>query len=189
MDKSDRRIAIYPGTFDPITNGHAGLVRRGLKMFDTVVFAVAAVSTKTPLFDLDERVAMAKEVFSGEPNVVVEPFSGLLMRYADERGACALLRGLRAISDFDFEFQTALMNRHMNQDIETIFLMSDFRWLYTSSTIVKTVAGLGGNVSKLVPPPVFVKLCERFGEPRYDHDDIMSSLQDAQSRAELTPLR
>ncbi len=178
MDKNSGRLAIYPGTFDPMTNGHAGLVRRGLRMFDTVVVAVAGDSTKSPLFSLDERVAMARAAFSDEPDVLVESFSGLLMRYAEERGACALIRGMRATSDFEFEFQTALMNRHLNQDIETIFLMADYRWLYTSSTIVKTVASLGGNVSKLVPPEVFDRLCARFGEPQYGHEDIMSRLQD-----------
>jgi pantetheine-phosphate adenylyltransferase, bacterial len=142
-------------------------------MFDTVVVAVAGNSTKSTLFSLDERVAMAEAVFADEPKVMVEPFSGLLMQYADKRGACALIRGLRATSDFEFEFQSALMNRHLNQDIETIFLMADYRWLYTSSTIVKTVASLGGDISKLVPAQVFAKLCERYGEPHYGHDDIM----------------
>ena len=178
MDNHHGHFAIYPGTFDPLTNGHAGIVRRGLRVFDTIIVAVAADSTKKPLFNQAERVEMAKAALADDERVVVEPFSGLLMRYAEERGACALLRGLRAISDFEFEFQTALMNRHLNQTIETVFLMTDYRWLYTSSTIVKTVASLGGNVANLVPPPVYAKLCERFGPPRYGYDDVIRQLPD-----------
>jgi pantetheine-phosphate adenylyltransferase len=179
MDTPQGRFAIYPGTFDPLTNGHVGIVRRGLRMFDSIVLAVAADSTKTPLFSQAERVAMAKAALADEERVMVEPFSGLLMRYAEERGACALLRGLRAISDFEFEFQSALMNRHMNQTIETVFLMADYRWLYTSSTLVKTMASLGGNVSTLVPAAVFARLCERFGQPSYGHEEAMTPLPQA----------
>ncbi|MDR2727159.1 MAG: pantetheine-phosphate adenylyltransferase [Deltaproteobacteria bacterium] len=176
MDTPQGRFAIYPGTFDPLTNGHIGIMRRGLRVFDSIIMAVAADSTKTPLFNQAERVAMAKAALAADARIMVEPFSGLLMRYAEERGACALLRGLRAISDFDFEFQTALMNRHLNQTLETVFLMTDYRWLYTSSTLVKTVAGLGGNVINLVPPEVFAKLCERFGEPCYGYEDVLRQL-------------
>jgi len=153
-----------------------GIVRRGLRVFDSIIVAVAADSTKTPLFNLAERVALAKAALIDDARVMVEPFSGLLMRYAEERGACALLRGLRAISDFEFEFQSALMNRHLNQTIETIFLMTDYRWLYTSSTIVKTVASLGGNVANLVPTEVFDKLCECFGKPSYGYEEVMRQL-------------
>jgi len=176
MDAPQERFAIYPGTFDPLTNGHIGIVRRGLRVFDSIIVAVAADSLKTPLFSQAERVDMAKAALINDERIVVEPFSGLLMRYAEERGACALLRGLRAISDFEFEFQTALMNRHLNQTIETVFLMTDYRWLYTSSTVVRTVAGLGGNVSNLVPPEVFARLCERFGKPSYGYEEVLRQL-------------
>ena len=171
MDAPHGHFAIYPGTFDPLTNGHVGIVRRGLRVFDSIIVAVAADSTKKPLFSLEERVEMARAALADDERVIVEPFSGLLVHYATERGACAFLRGLRAISDFDFEFQTALMNRHLNQNIETVFLMADYRWMYTSSTIVKTVASLRGDVSNLVPPPVFAKLSERLGEPLYSYDE------------------
>jgi pantetheine-phosphate adenylyltransferase len=165
MDNTRKQIAIYPGTFDPLTNGHVSIVRYGVKMFDTVIVAVARDSAKQSLFSLEERVEMAKNVFAGSDQILVESFSGLLMNYAQERGAHALLRGLRAISDFEFEFQMALMNRHLNPCIETVFLMSDSRWLYISSTIIKTIANLGGDISELVPAPVFACLCERFGKP------------------------
>lgn len=179
MDHTKKHIAIYPGTFDPLTNGHVDIVRCGLKMFDEVIVAVAGDSTKSPFFSLEERIEIAGKVFCGCKNVIVEPFSGLLMSYAEERGACALLRGLRAISDFEFEFQLALMNRHLNQRIETVFLMSDYRWLYISSTIIKTVASLGGDVSELVPAPVFEALCQRYGKPTKKRCEVMDPLSAA----------
>jgi pantetheine-phosphate adenylyltransferase len=174
------RFAIYPGTFDPLTNGHVGIIRRGLRMFDTLIVAVAEATGKSPLFSLEERVELARTALAEDSRVRVEPFSGLLMRYAEERGACALLRGLRAISDFDYEFQSALMNRHLNQSIETIFLMTDYRWLYTSSTIIKTVAALGGDVSNLVPPVVFERLCARYGMPLHGCTDAAGQPQTPQ---------
>ena len=147
----DKRVAIYPGTFDPLTNGHANIIRRGLRMFDNIIVAVAADTGKSPLFSLEERVAMAEKVFAKEPNISVE------------------LRGLRAVSDFEYEFQIALMNRKLRPDIETLFLISDYRWLYISSTIVKTVASLGGDVRGLVPDHVLSCLRERFG---FTHGEI-----------------
>ena len=176
MDKAKQHIAIYPGTFDPMTNGHVDIVRCGLKMFDTVIVAVAGDSNKSTLFSLEERLHIAQNVFHGCQNVIVESFSGLLMSYAEQRGACALLRGLRAISDFEFEFQLALMNRHLNQRIETVFLMSDYRWMYISSTIIKTVASLGADVSELVPAAVFDALCKRYGEPTKCRHEVMDTL-------------
>ncbi|MDD6088583.1 MAG: pantetheine-phosphate adenylyltransferase [Desulfovibrionaceae bacterium] len=158
----EERIAIYPGTFDPLTNGHASIVRRGLQLFDKVILAVASDTPKTTLFSLDERVSMAKEAFKNEPEICIEPFRGLLVDYARERGACALLRGLRAVSDFEYEFQSALMNRRLNADLETVFLMSDYRWLYISSTVIRTVAELGGEVEGLVPEPVVRRLREKY---------------------------
>lgn len=161
----DKRIAIYPGTFDPLTNGHANIIRRGLRMFDTVIVAVAADTGKAPLFSLAERVAMAETVFAKDPDIIVEPFQGLLVDYVASRNVHTILRGLRAVSDFEYEFQISLMNRKLRPDIETLFLISDYRWLYISSTIVKTVASLGGDVRGLVPEYVFNSLREKFGFP------------------------
>ncbi len=159
----DKRVAIYPGTFDPLTNGHENIIRRGLRMFDSIIVAVAADTGKDPLFSLGERVAMAEKVFAGEPNILVEPFQGLLVDYVANRNVRTILRGLRAVSDFEYEFQIALMNRKLRPDIETLFLISDYRWLYISSTIVKTVSSLGGDVRGLVPDHVFSCLRKRFG--------------------------
>ena len=164
----DKRVAIYPGTFDPLTNGHANIIRRGLRMFDNIIVAVAADTGKSPLFSLEERVAMAEKVFAKEPNISVEPFQGLLVEYVARRNVHTVLRGLRAVSDFEYEFQIALMNRKLRPDIETLFLISDYRWLYISSTIVKTVASLGGDVRGLVPDHVLSCLRERFG---FTHGD------------------
>lgn len=163
MAITTKRIAIYPGTFDPLTNGHANIVWRGLHIFDKIIVAVAADTGKNTLFSLDERVAMAQGVFAKEENILVEPFSGLLVEYVAKHKIRTILRGLRAVSDFEYEFQTSLLNRKLHSDIETIFLISDFRWLYISSTIVKTVASLGGNVRGLVPEFVYQRLQEKFG--------------------------
>lgn len=163
MAQIAERIAIYPGTFDPLTNGHVNIIRRGLRMFDRVIVAVAADTGKTPLFSLAERVAMAQRVFCEDSNIVVEPFDGLLVDYVAKRNGCAILRGLRAVSDFEYEFQISLMNRKLHPDIETLFLISDYRWLYISSTIVKTVSSLGGDVGGLVPDHVLSCLRSRFG--------------------------
>lgn len=159
------RLAVYPGTFDPLTNGHVGIIRRGARLFDAVVVAVARDNAKKTLFSLEERVDMARETFRDNPAVVVEPFCGLLVDYAKRRGAVAILRGLRAVSDFDYEFQMALMNRKLRGDIQTVFLMTDFRWMYISSTSIKSVAGLGGNVGDLVPAPVLTRLRAVYGHP------------------------
>jgi pantetheine-phosphate adenylyltransferase len=160
----ERRIAIYPGTFDPLTNGHVSLVKRGLNLFDLIIVAIAYDSPKKTLFTLEERVNMAREVFADRPEVRVEPFAGLLIDYAREKQAKAILRGLRAVSDFEYEFQMALMNRKLDQNIQTVFLMTDYKWLYISSTIIKDVAKLGGDIHGLVPELVEKKLLERFGE-------------------------
>lgn len=159
------RLAVYPGTFDPLTNGHVGIIRRGTHLFDTVVVAVARDHAKQTLFSLEERVDMVRESFRDNPAVVVEPFCGLLVDYAKQRGAVAILRGLRAVSDFDYEFQMALMNRKLRGNIQTVFLMSDFRWMYISSTSIKSVASLGGNVADMVPAPVLDRLREAYGHP------------------------
>ena len=161
----DERVAVYPGTFDPLTNGHVSLARRACEIFDVVVVAVANDSPKAPLFSIEERVGMAKEVFSDQSKVQVEAFSGLLVDYAEQRGAKVILRGLRAVSDFEYEFQLALLNRKMKRDIQTLFLMTDYQWLYISSTIVKAAARLGGVIKGLVPDSVYRRLREKFGFP------------------------
>lgn len=163
MDAAKSRTAVYPGTFDPLTMGHRSLVRRALKIFDNVIVAVAAKTPKTPIFDLDERVAMIRETFADEPRVTAEPFDGLLVDYVRATGACVILRGLRAVSDFDHEFQMALMNRRIDKDIESVFLMTDFKWLFISSTIIKELARAGGDYQGLVTDPVMRRLQEKFG--------------------------
>ena len=172
MAIASKRVAIYPGTFDPLTNGHANIVRRGLHMFDRIIVAVAEETGKNTLFTLEERVSMAQTVFAKEPAIIVEPFSGLLGEYVARRNVRTILRGLRAVSDFEYEFQIALMNRKLRPDIETLFLISDFRWLYISSTIVKTVSSLGGDVKGLVPEHVLHCLRSRFGMPHARIDPI-----------------
>lgn len=158
-------IAIYPGTFDPLTNGHVSLIRRGCAIFDTVVVAVANDTPKSPLFTIEERVVMAREVFEGNPKVRVESFSGLTVDFADRIGARVILRGLRAVSDFEYEFQLTLLNRKMKRHIQTVFLMTDYQWLYISSTIVKGAAKLGGDIKGLVPDTIYSRLREKFGYP------------------------
>ena len=162
MEGNSTKIAVYPGTFDPITNGHVSIVRRGLDIFDKIIFAIAKDTPKDPLFTLEERVEMAKEVFAGKPKILVEAFSGLLVDYVERKGARVILRGLRAISDFEYEFQMALMNRRLKRDIHTLFMMTDYKWLYTSSSIVKQTAQAGGDVQGLVPEPVWRRLKEKF---------------------------
>ena len=134
MAQRVERAAVYPGTFDPFTNGHLSIVRRGLEVFDRVVVAVAMDSGKNPLFSLEERVDMIRETFRGQHRVEVEGFSGLLVDYVPGKGANTILRGLRAVSDFEYEFQMALMNRKIKPSIHTVFMMTDYRWLYISST-------------------------------------------------------
>jgi len=138
------------------------LISRGLKVFDRVVLAVAQSTPKKTCFTLDERVGMAREVFQDEPRIIVEPFDGLLIDYVLQRGAGAILRGLRAVSDFEYEFQMALMNRRLSRDVQTVFLMTDYKWMYLSSTIVKEVALHGGNVKGLVPEPVLARLKAKY---------------------------
>lgn len=165
MDNKGERIAVYPGTFDPLTNGHVSLIKRGCQIFDKVVVAVANDTPKSPLFSITERVAMAEEVFANDDRIVVESFSGLLVDYVERRGAGVILRGLRAVSDFEYEFQLALMNRKLKRHIQTVFLMTDYQWLYISSTIVKAAAKLGGDIKGLVPDSVYRKLREKYGYP------------------------
>ena len=162
MAEQNPRLAIYPGTFDPLTRGHMSLINRGLKIFETVIVAVAKSTPKKTCFALEERVDMARQSFPDEPRVIVESFDGLLIDYVLKRGAGAILRGLRAVSDFEYEFQMALMNRRLSRDVQTVFLMTDYKWMYLSSTIVKEVALHGGNVKGLVPDPVLAKLTAKY---------------------------
>jgi pantetheine-phosphate adenylyltransferase len=162
MSSGPRRI-VYPGTFDPITNGHLDVIERALQLFDEVVLAVAADSTKKPLFSLEARQAQAEQAlvdFKGRVRVVV--FRGLLVDFVHSQDSRAILRGLRAVSDFEFEFQMALMNRKLSDSIETIFLMPRDTYTYLSSTIIKEVARLGGDVSSFVPPVIQKALHEKF---------------------------
>jgi pantetheine-phosphate adenylyltransferase len=153
-----RRTAVFPGSFDPLTNGHVDIIERGSRIFERIIVAVAINAEKTPLFTLDERVGVLREIFRDEPRVEVDTFDGLLVEYARRQGASALIRGLRAVSDFEYEFQMALMNRRLNHDLETVFLMPDEKYTYTSSRLIKEVFMLGGQVSGLVPPIVEERL-------------------------------
>jgi pantetheine-phosphate adenylyltransferase len=158
-------VAIYPGSFDPITNGHLDLIVRGSRLADRFIVAILANQAKLPLFSVEERVAMLEEVLKPYPNVEVGTFDGLLVDYASERGANLILRGIRAISDYEFELQTALMNRRLQPKIETAFLMAGEAYSFISSRLVKEVASLGGNISGLVPPSVEQRLKRRFKAP------------------------
>lgn len=162
MAKREACIAVYPGTFDPLTNGHVGLVRRGLKVFDTIILAIAKDTQKQPLFSLEERTELAEAAFADDDGVMVESYSGLTVDFARSRGASVILRGLRAVNDFEYEFQMALMNRKMEREVQTVFLMTDYRWLYISSTIIKEAAKHGGAIDGLVPDPVFDALKRKF---------------------------
>jgi len=162
MSSTPRRI-VYPGTFDPITNGHVDVVSRALQLFDEVVLAIAADSTKKPLFELEQRKALAEAAFVDfKGKVRVTTFRGLLIDYVHSEQSNAILRGLRAVSDFEFEFQMALMNRKLSDKIETIFLMPRDTYTYLSSTIIKEIARLGGDVSSFVPPVVEEALKKKY---------------------------
>jgi pantetheine-phosphate adenylyltransferase len=157
------RTVIYPGSFDPLTNGHLDVICRATQIFDRVVVAVATNEGKQPFFTLPERVAMVDEAIRDLPCVETDSFDGLLVNYAQSRGAQAIIRGLRAVSDFEFEFQLALMNRKLNEDVETIFMMPKDTYTFLSSRIVKEIARLGGDVSAFVPEHVRKALVTRFG--------------------------
>jgi pantetheine-phosphate adenylyltransferase len=158
---SRKTIAVYPGSFDPITNGHVDIIGRGLSVFDRVIIAILVNAEKQPLFSTEQRVAIAREAFRRNPRVEVDTFSGLLVDYAERVGATVIVRGLRAISDFEYEFQMALMNRRLGPRIETVFMMPAESYSYVSSRLVKEVFNLGGDVSDLVPPIVLRRLREK----------------------------
>jgi pantetheine-phosphate adenylyltransferase len=154
-------LAVYPGTFDPITNGHVDILRRSLKIFDRVVVALAENVRKAPLFSLGERRGFITEALGGDPRLEVDAFQGLLAAYCQRRGANVVVRGLRALADFEYEFQLAHMNRHLAPDVETMFLMTGEESFYVSSSLVKEVALMGGDVSRMVPPGVAAALTEK----------------------------
>ena len=151
-------LAVYPGSFDPLTNGHVDIITRGVKIFDGIVVAVATNAEKAPLFTTAERVEMVREVFRAHPNVEVDTFDGLLVEYVARRRADVIVRGLRAVSDFEYEFQMALMNRRLESRVETIFMMPAEQYSYISSRLIKEVFALGGRVSGLVPDVVEARL-------------------------------
>jgi pantetheine-phosphate adenylyltransferase len=155
------RTVIYPGSFDPLTNGHLDVIQRATKLFDRVIVAVARNEAKRPLFTQEERIQMVIEAVRGVPNVEVDSFACLLMDYVERRAAQAVIRGLRAVSDFEFEFQLALMNRKLNERIETIFMMPKDTYTFLSSRLVKEIASLGGDVSAFVPAHVRRALAEK----------------------------
>jgi len=159
------KLAIYPGSFDPITNGHINIIERSLLIFDKLVVAVAINASKNALFTLEERVAMIKEATRNNPNVIVDSFEGLLADYVAEKEINVIVRGLRALSDFEYEFQMTFMNRKLNRHVETIFMMTGLRWFYVNSRIIKEVAVAGGSVKGLVPDVVCERLREKY--PRY----------------------
>lgn len=158
-------IAVYPGTFDPITNGHVDIIKRALRLFDRVIIVIAINALKTPLFTIEERIEMINQCFNGSDRVEVDTTTGLLVDFAMSRGACAIVRGLRAVSDFDYEFQLALMNRKLQRRVETVFLMTGFRWIYISSSIIKDAARHGGDISGVVPAHVKAALQAKFSGP------------------------
>jgi pantetheine-phosphate adenylyltransferase len=162
------RTAIYPGTFDPITNGHIDIIKRALKLFDKVIITVARNSAKDPLFSEQERLAMIKEAVRHLKGVEVDTFDGLLVSYAKRKKATAFVRGLRAISDFEYELQMALMNRKLNEDLVTVFLMPNEKYTYLNSSIVREIASHSGNVSKFVPPHVLRELKRKFAHVKLD---------------------
>jgi pantetheine-phosphate adenylyltransferase len=156
-------IAVYPGSFDPITNGHIDLIQRALRVFDRLIVAVATNAFKKSLFTIEERMEMIRVSLEGYPQVSIDSFQGLLVKYAKGQNARVILRGLRAVTDFEYEFQLAMMNRRLEPEIETVFLMTGLRWVFLSSSILKEAAIHGGDIEGMVPEIVYRKLREKFG--------------------------
>jgi pantetheine-phosphate adenylyltransferase len=167
---SKSRIAIYPGSFDPLTNGHVDVIQRALEIFDEVIVAILRNPGKKHLFSIEERLEMIQKSFNGNDALKVDAFDGLLVDYARMKHAVAIIRGMRAISDFENEFQMALMNRKLHKDVQSVFLMTGLRWIFPSSSIIKEAAQFGANVSDMVPEPVNLKLIEKFPLIK-DHTD------------------
>lgn len=157
-----KRTAVYPGSFDPITNGHVDIINRGLNVFDKLIILVGYNPNKSTLFSVEERVSMIKAAVGETPRIEIDSFSGLLVDYIKDSEASCILRGLRAMSDFEYEFQLALINRRLKRNIETVFLMTGSKWFYCNSSIVKEAASLGGSVTGMVPYIVLEKLKEKF---------------------------
>ena len=157
-----QKIAIYPGSFDPVTNGHLDILERGLKLFDKIIVAILINPGKKFLFPLEERREMLEVSMKRFSNVEIDTFDGLTVDYASQRNAQGILRGLRALSDFEYEFQMALMNRRLNREVQTVFLMTGLRWIYTSSSIIKQAAQFGGSIKGMVPPLVEKKIKEKY---------------------------
>ncbi|HWC06602.1 MAG TPA: pantetheine-phosphate adenylyltransferase [Gemmatimonadota bacterium] len=163
MSEAGRLVGLYPGTFDPVTRGHEDLIQRGLRIVDELVVGIAVDTGKASLFPIEDRVAMLREVTASEERVRVETFSGLTVEFARSRNATVILRGLRAVSDFEYEFQMALMNKHLAEEIEILFMAPDTTYSFLSSSLVREVARLGGDVTPFVSPSVARRLAERFG--------------------------
>ena len=161
-------IAVYPGSFDPITNGHLDLIQRALKIFDHLIVAVATNASKQSLFTVEERMEMIRESLKEHPQITIDSFEGLLVNYARRQKARAVLRGLRAVTDFEYEFQLAMKNRRLEPEVETVFLMTGLRWVFLSSSILKEAAVHGGNIEGMVPEIVIQKLREKFARLRKD---------------------
>ncbi len=157
-----KKTVVYPGTFDPITNGHSDLLRRAAQMFDRTILAIAHNPEKSPLFSMEERIELAHSVVGQTDNIEITGFSGLLINFAKEQGATVILRGLRAVSDFEYEFQLALMNRKLDSDIETVFLTPPENQTFVSASLVKEIARYGGDISKFVHPSVYDALVAKF---------------------------
>jgi len=162
-----QRIAIYPGSFDPVTNGHLDIVERGLSLFDKIIVAILHNPSKDFLFPVEKRIELLQKSLEQFSNIEIDTFDGLTVEYADKRKANAILRGMRAVSDFEYEFQLALMNRKLNRDIQTVFLMTGLRWIFTSSSIIKEAARFGGDVSDMVPSVVHDELKHKIGSGRH----------------------
>ena len=156
------RTAVYPGSFDPVTNGHIDIITRGLKLFDHIIVCILNNPSKQALFSVEERMEMLRKSLNGVQKIEIATHDGLLVDYAVKRKAHAILRGMRAVSDFEYEFQMALMNRRLNRDIQTVFLMTGLRWIFTSSSIIKEAARFGGNINGMVPKVVQQKLNAKF---------------------------
>lgn len=168
------QAAIYPGTFDPVTYGHIDIIKRAHEIFSDVVVAVAHNPHKKPVFDVKQRVDLLKKAVSGLSGVEVIDFQGLVVELARKRKAKVLIRGLRMLSDFEYEFQMALMNRKLNRDIQTVFLMTGLRWIFTSSSIIKEAACFGGNINGMVPPIVNQRLKEKFEAMKKQKNDLLA---------------
>ncbi len=162
---SPGRVAIYPASFDPITNGHLDVIDRSLRLFDRLIIAVAYNVEKKGAFSREERIAMVKESLADRPNVEIDVIEGLLVDYVRRRGASIVIRGLRGLSDFEYEFEMALMNKHMYPELETVFLVSDEKWFYLSASRMRELASFGADIREFVPPGVAERLRDKFGRP------------------------